>query len=276
MGFSVYKEQRVKTERLKTFTYKNGVVNLSLRIKNKKGNLSMESIFPESNKPKPSERTPQGMIKYHRLQKWWLEKLTASERQRIRNQYSPMSDSNIDKGNYTHSSSNTVKFLKEVGGWFIAKEGDRPLALKILQEAESNIHLSTSEVDQHFLYGRMMELYYKDRKKEGYYELAKEYALKQIDIAAATVQQMKRDHLSFIAISSKKYKSMRHLTIENTPFHIPSHAGYRQLAIIYKKEKRWDDVIALCEQAISEGWCGDWEDRVDDALRQKLKQQAPN
>lgn len=38
MGFSVYKEQRVKTERLKTFTYKNGVVNLTCRIKNKKGN----------------------------------------------------------------------------------------------------------------------------------------------------------------------------------------------------------------------------------------------
>ena len=169
----------------------------------------MESIFPESNKPKPSERIPQGMIKYHRLQKWWLEKLTASERQRIRNQYSPMSDSNIDKGNYTHSSSSTVKFLKEVGGWFIAKEGDRPLAIKILQEAESNIHLSTSVVDQHFLYGHMMELYYKDRKKEGYYDLAKEYALKQIDIAAATLEQMERDHLSFIAISSKKYKSMR-------------------------------------------------------------------
>lgn len=234
----------------------------------------MESIFPEPNKPKLSERTPQGMIKYHRLQKWWLEKLTSSERQRIRNQYSPMSDSNIDKGNYTHSSSSTVKFLKEVGGWFIAKEGDRPLALKILKEAEANIYLSTSVVDQHFLYGHMMELYYKDRNKEGYYDLAKEYALKQIKIAKKTTTQMKREHEKLARDRIRKYKSYRNHTLADFPFYLPSHAGYKQLAIIYKKEKRWDDVIALCEQAIDQGWNGNWEDRIDDAIRQKL--QAPN
>ncbi|MFP3352279.1 hypothetical protein R0K04_12750 [Pseudoalteromonas sp. SIMBA_153] len=237
----------------------------------------MESIFPESDEPKAYERSPQGMIKYHRLQKWWLEELTFSERKRCRIEYAydPMSTGNIDKGLYSKSSSSTVNFLKSLASHFSSKEGDRPLALKILKEAEANIYLSTSVVDQHFLYGRMMELYYKDRNKEGYYDLAKEYALKQIKIAKKAITQMKRQHEKLARDRIHKYKSYRNHTMADFPFHLPSHAGYKQLAVIYKKEKCWNDVIVLCEQAIEQGWNGNWEERVDDALRQKLKQKAP-
>lgn len=232
----------------------------------------MESIFPESNKPKLNERNPQGMIKYHRLQKWWLNELTASERSRIRDQYTPLSGSKIDDGLYTNTTNSTVKFLTELGSWFSSKEGDRPLAEKIYKEAERNINVSTSVVDKHFLYGRMLELFYLNRNKGNYYELAKEYAVKQIDLASNVLKQMEQEHIRVISKTAQR----EGLSVLDFPFRAPSHSGYKQLAIVYKKEKRWDDVILLCEQAINQGWCGDWEKRVDEAIREKLKAKAPN
>jgi tetratricopeptide (TPR) repeat protein len=43
---------------------------------------------------------------------------------------------------------------------------------------------------------------------------------------------------------------------------LPQHYGYKQLSIIYDREGRYDEAIQLCEQALTEGWSGDWEKRI--------------
>ena len=44
---------------------------------------------------------------------------------------------------------------------------------------------------------------------------------------------------------------------------MPGHVGYEQLAIIKKKEGKYQEVIELCSKALKEGWMGDWEQRIN-------------
>ncbi|WP_105198977.1 hypothetical protein [Pseudoalteromonas sp. T1lg10] len=91
---------------------------------------------------------------------------------------------------------------------------------------------------------------------------AKHYAQLQIAVAPKAIKAMAAEHNDHMN-ALKKYRSLRN--IEPPEFTLPSHASYKQLAIIYKKEKRWDDVIALCSQAQEQGWAGDWEWRIEEA-----------
>jgi hypothetical protein len=43
---------------------------------------------------------------------------------------------------------------------------------------------------------------------------------------------------------------------------LPGHVGYQQLAIIKEKQKDYRAAIALCQQALAEGWRGDWAKRI--------------
>lgn len=43
---------------------------------------------------------------------------------------------------------------------------------------------------------------------------------------------------------------------------LPSHLGYRQLAIILEKRGEFEEAIAVSRQARSQGWSGDWEKRI--------------
>jgi hypothetical protein len=52
---------------------------------------------------------------------------------------------------------------------------------------------------------------------------------------------------------------------------LPRHYGFERLAILAEQEHRFDDGIALCEQAESEGWPGDWQKRIDRMSVKKRK-----
>jgi hypothetical protein len=44
---------------------------------------------------------------------------------------------------------------------------------------------------------------------------------------------------------------------------LPSHRGFTQLAIIREKEHNYADAIRLAQDAMSQGWAGDWEKRIE-------------
>lgn len=54
---------------------------------------------------------------------------------------------------------------------------------------------------------------------------------------------------------------------------LPGHYGYKQLAVILEKQKRYDEALAVVDQAEREGWSGDWPARRD-RLQKKLNKQA--
>lgn len=50
--------------------------------------------------------------------------------------------------------------------------------------------------------------------------------------------------------------------------HMPEHHGFQQLAIIREKEGNLQEAIRLSEEAMAQGWSGDWERRIE---RYRLK-----
>lgn len=46
------------------------------------------------------------------------------------------------------------------------------------------------------------------------------------------------------------------------PFRAPTNLGFKQLAIIREKEKNYPEAIALCQEAMKQGWAGDWDVRI--------------
>lgn len=53
------------------------------------------------------------------------------------------------------------------------------------------------------------------------------------------------------------------------------HHGYHQLSVILNRQQRWQEAIDLYEQAIAEGWPGDWAKRLATSQR-KLQQKSRN
>jgi hypothetical protein len=51
---------------------------------------------------------------------------------------------------------------------------------------------------------------------------------------------------------------------------LPENIGYKRMIMILTKEKDYEKIIELCEKAKSEGWKGDWDDKIKKA-KQKLE-----
>jgi len=96
----------------------------------------------------------------------------------------------------------------------------------------------------HFYYMHKMEVYYRNRDViQGAFDKAMENIGKMIEVAA-----------EFSKSNSKE-------RVQDNP----SHPGYKQLAIIFFKQKKFKEVIEVCQQAKSQYWKGDWDDRIEKA-----------
>lgn len=58
--------------------------------------------------------------------------------------------------------------------------------------------------------------------------------------------------------------------VDPTPNSLHPHAGYKRIAILLEKEKRFHEALDLVLEAQAAGWRGDWEKRID-RLRKKLR-----
>lgn len=196
-----------------------------------------------------------GDIKYHNLTDWWLNELTLEERNRIREVYKPMSSSDreyfIDEGNIEYSSCSDLGFIGGLAGWF-QKVQDYEIAEKILKKGNEIISNNENILDEHFFYLSGIRVYYKNReKKEGSLDKAIYYCNKQIEISKLSKEGFLHEYP----------KSL-----------LPEHTGYKQLAIIYEKNKNYQKALTLSKRALSEGWSGDWEKRIA-RLEKKLNSQ---
>lgn len=100
-----------------------------------------------------------------------------------------------------------------------------------------------SELDRHFTLIDDIVCYYRKRNKEdGMLEKAIDACKKQISLATKTSQLFKKEYPNSL---------------------LPSHTGYKKLAIIYYNQGKYRDVIDLCNQAKNQGWNGDWDKRIE-------------
>jgi len=185
-----------------------------------------------------------GAIGYYELTEWWLSNFSDSERDYIVKTVSPMGSSgeSLIIGKIDYISQSTSRFLFDLAGWF-KKEADRTIAFRFLEKAEELLSENSNIFDIHFFYQRKIETYYKHREIEPEaLEIAIDACEKQIEIAP-------------------KAKKAFLETYKDSP--MPSHVGFKQLAIIKEKEKKYEEAINLCKEALKQGWSGDWEKRIE-------------
>jgi hypothetical protein len=186
----------------------------------------------------PSDK---GEFGYYNLTDWWDKNFTSDEKNYILEKYIPMGGVELTKGSIHCSSTTVISFLTGLQSWFTTL-ADEAISEKILKKAELCLTDETPIIDKHFLYGCLIEHYYKKRNiNSEFYDLAKQYCLKQIAIS----KQVQKAFHSEIPFST-----------------LPRHKGYEQLAIILEKEKDYDSAMLICLEAKDTGWNTDWDKRI--------------
>ncbi len=198
---------------------------------------------------KTGTTTERGSLGYYSLLDWWDTNFSNSEKLYILEKYIPMGGGELTKGTILGSSATVINFLTGLQSWFTTL-ADEAISEKILKKAESLLTNETSILDSYFLYGSLIEHYYKKRNIDlRFYELAKQYCFKQIRISYSA-------KVAFLS--------------DPTFPTLPRHKGYEQLAIILEKEKEYDNALSLCLEAKEAGWNTDWDKRIL-TLEKKMK-----
>ena len=185
----------------------------------------------------------EGLIKFYNLQEWWFESFDENERNSIADNYITFGTSQSERP-LTNGKQNDIRpdfiFLVSLSQFFNTKSHFK-ISYPMIKEAELRFNGNANVLDLHFYFGDLLSFYYKFRDANlKFYENAKDYAIKQINIANESKNAFQ-----------EKYESL------------PTHLGYKQLCIILEKERKFMDAILLAEQAKNEGWNGDWEKRIE-------------
>ena len=149
----------------------------------------------------------------------------------------------LDKGT-GETSQSAQEYLKGVGST-AASEKDYEFAEMVLLEALDREDGSATST--HFTYNELIDVYYKQRDDhEDAIEKCIQYCKKDIEIADEFVAEFGE---------------------------VPRIPSFKRLAIIYERQERYADAIAVCDQALdigtTDGTKGGFEGRKD-RLRKKL------
>lgn len=193
----------------------------------------------------------EGFIGHYGLSGWWQSEFNDTERKRMLEKYQPIGLSSLSliEGTVSNPQHTAVRFLSGMSAWFSTQE-NRPIAYKILEKAEKLIDSNTQILDIHFFYEEKINIFYKDR-----------------DLIAGNLDEAIRACEQQISCSKKAAQGFKD---EYKGKVCPGHRGFNQLAIVRERQKKFEQVIMLCEQALSEGWTGDWEHRVN-RCKKKMK-----
>jgi len=197
-----------------------------------------------------SNKVTKGMIGYLDLSDWWFEAFTDAERNTIRSVFKPMGGLDLDKRTIQYSDMTTLTFLTGMAGWF-KKDEHRPIAYRILEQAEHHLSSAVDPEDIHFFRQSQIEIFYRDRNSPKHLNHAIHACELQIACAPVTAKSFKR-----------RYRGEP----------LPSHKGYTQLAIVRESQKDYSAAIRLCNEAKKKGWCGDWDKRIARCEKKQIKE----
>ncbi len=191
------------------------------------------------------------------LTTWWAKAFTDTERATIRSKYRPMGTDPgyaLDRGTTTCEWNRAAKFLSGLATWFRTREMAR-YELAILTEAERR---ADYVMDQHFIFMQLGDHWYRCRDSDpSACDRAISYYKKQIALSKAAAAEWKRGDRDLVRMARKYGTSP-----PKFDGRMPSHTGFKQLAIIYEKDGHFAEAIQLCKQAKKDGWTGDWDKRL--------------
>lgn len=191
-----------------------------------------------------------GEIAYYGLTEWWLNSFTEQERAIIRKTYTPMlKDCALDEGKITHSSHSILAFLGILAEWFKKAELYH-IGKRILIEGEKHYSSCKDVLDRHFFCLSAIRVYYANRDNDAEaLDKAVFFCKEQIKLAPKAKKLFLKESSSGV---------------------LPVHTGYKQLAIIYEKQKKYAEALSISEDAYSEGWNLDDCTKRIDKLKGKL------
>lgn len=214
----------------------------------------------------PFRRKIGGLIGKSGLTDWWLN-LTEEERTTIRKACDPENRFLLRDSPHSQEERPLAFFTN------LARSLNRPAtrhtAQKVLLAAERLLG-GAPILDQHFYFQVVIETFYPERDRDPA-ALAKTVwaCQQQIRLAPEVAEQFRywpRQHLeSLRQILGDEYATMwarEHKDELEREYPLPAHVGYAQLAIILEKQGRYDEAIAICRQAMTQGWAGEWDRRI--------------
>ena len=233
----------------------------------------------------------EGFIARAGLIEWWLKEFSEAERQRIDQIYRPMGsppevESILTAGPVNGVESDPASTLSTVASWF-KNADDRTIASRFLIKAKELLPLSTNILTSHFLYQIECQVFYRWRDVDTFaLGRAIEACRNQIALAPKAVEAFKGEgeklvvNINFLTDSDEEIQRKARLiekgeatTAIGVSDSLPSHYGFKQLAIILQKRGEVSEALALCQQAKAQGWQGDWEKRIA-RLESQLKKQS--
>uniref|UniRef100_UPI004048168D hypothetical protein n=1 Tax=Shewanella baltica TaxID=62322 RepID=UPI004048168D len=220
------------------------------------------------------------LLDKYQLKEWWLQALTASQRNQVANDYRPMGlpigktpylYQDLDK-TYSNNGFGKLGLLLTLS--YIA--GDE--AKHILQTKAENELLQcytapdSNLIDVHLALASLIKHHYSLRTASEHYEKAKEFCLMQISISSKLVKKFRHPE------KPKELKKLQNITGIKDPYYdepqmLPSHTGYKQLAIILEKEGDIEGALRLSKQALKQGWTDNYEKRIDKLTHKLAKKQ---
>lgn len=232
-----------------------------------------------------------GFIGSAGLESWWLGEFDDDERLRIDQTYRPMGssldvESILTTGPIQKTGFDAARTLSTVATWFKQPE-DRTIAYRFVQKAEEFLPQSKNVLTAHFFYQAKCQMYYRWREVDDFaLQRAIEACENQIAIAAKAAAAFVPSEAKPVVIvdwlndseeeiqRKARLISDGHATSElyGGLDSLPSHYGFKQLAIILQKRGDLDDALTVCHEAKAQGWKGDWDKRIARLSKQIEKQ----
>jgi len=192
-----------------------------------------------------------GYIGFYNLTDWWLHKLSDEERKIILIRYNSKGEKNPLTEIELYGTSQTI--ISYLSSMYTTLADVKFLLEKIEKKLYESFDESDNRMilDMHFFYQTKIGFSLKDKENNLYLDELIASCNKQINFAKKAANAFK-----------KEYKKQP----------LPSHVGYWRLAVILEKEKKYEDSIKICKQALSQEWAGDWEHRIERCQKKIEKQ----
>lgn len=184
-----------------------------------------------------------GMIAIYDLADWWNKECSYRERSTLIERNALDGSDRLTRGKRPlRNRVSTARFLDSIGRQVSTKEY-LTLGTKIYSKGDQLYSENDPVLDRHYYLDGKASFYYRCR------DLAPAYLKISLDT-------MRKD----VTLASKAAKAYRKKWGEDE---LPTHPGFRHLAVLYEKDKQYEIAIRLCKAAKKQGWKGDWDKRIE-------------
>lgn len=196
---------------------------------------------------------------------------TEPEKQRIREVYAEYTDGDvIDKDplvltigdiQLDPEDIDVTKILRLLTQWF-HRNRDKDIWIKLSESWHHFANPYTAPVDRHFALNDTMRAYYRKRDVPEFLDKTIATCKFMISMEKTVAVAMFDTGLGRIQPENMHLFGDRVVHTELGPQVLPGHPGFKQLTIIYEKQKEFQSALDVCVQARDAGWDGDWDKRI--------------